>query len=350
MNRKSGFFNRNISCESINPKDYQKFVKTVESVIVDDEDIPSVSTSFDTLIYALPCCCSSEYIKQLPYKYQEVLTRLMKTETPYRRTVDYYELVKLQQEYADEIKTFSKEVQSIIKGYTSLINYDYNVDAAANKFKHQKFEVDNNLAVPNRPLRANEAIARQIIDVVDFPTLTEYVSDRTVQSKMFEDFSHLFERLQEIAFKSIYNAKETDSYRKFILSIMKNTYGNLDTEFPRTIINHTAFKLCIEGYPFFTKNKRLFSVSNPTKNDIEEHTTIYTKNVYAILEFLNNMDFDEHQTRQFDDVTEKTIEQQTRILKNAFGVIIAIVALVGEVELHRQFKSSAFSSYKRLNG
>ena len=115
-------------------------------------------------------------------------------------------------------------------------------------------------------------------------------------------------------------------------------HGNPKMVFKRGIVNHTAFKFCIEGYPFNTTSKRIYSVSDlpeiKNKNTLYKY---YLKNIDALISFLGDLSFDKQQyyCKEMNEI---------KVLKNAYGVMIALIGLYAEHVLNEQYFGSSFTS------
>lgn len=112
----------------------------------------------------------------------------------------------------------------------------------------------------------------------------------------------------------------TNSFQNFYKKLRCNIINTDFKMLPRSIVNFSAFKFCIPGYPYETKSGKIYSISNVCTDDKVKRIELYYKNIDALMSFINDM--------EIYDKSHKDYELNT--LELSFGIMIVLIAMSAE--------------------
>lgn len=301
-----------------------------------DENGKYVVSSFETIKLFFPQAIGVEYFKALPNNYFHDIFKRIENRKEYdlcrmsEDDINYYRC-----EFSNEIVKLNRSIYYMIKKYTSIISSPDPDDINSTcKITKKAFRIFSNL-----PADDDETA---MLMYCDFPSIDEYYERNNLFSKTLEDVESIMNSLSNIALLSRCVTHDNEnSYLEFVYNIFEHMHGNPKAIFTRGIVNYTAFKFCAEGYPYNTLSERIYSVSDipeiRNKNSLYKY---YLKNLEALVNFLNDLSFSDCSCGQ--KLSENEFE--VKALKNAYGVMIALVAMYAEKVLNDRYSSSSFMS------
>lgn len=285
-------------------------------------------TTFKTVKLFLPISISEDYRRILPENFLEDIFANCSDKFVTDKSLSDEQKVLKQEDYHSKIKLFRNKLINLLKPYTVLNKYDNTIDIGIRK---ESFNIVNCLAIKNnKDILTDKDIDRhfpasETIEYVSIPSIKEYINKHNLLKKAKSDIEDILFQLSELSELSAYLPQSINTYRQFAIKIITKMYGNCEQLYPRSIINYSAFQFCLKDYPFNTKSGRVYSVSNITssvKNKFEIIDTFY-KNIDAVLTFLSDIEFNE-----YTEYNSELIETETLI--NAYGICIALCALISE--------------------
>lgn len=126
-------------------------------------------------------------------------------------------------------------------------------------------------------------------------------------------------------------ADDENSFMNFFTDVVYHLHGNVEFKFPKELINFTIFQLCLPGYPFETKSKKVYGVSNTAVSNKLLYTELYCKNVNAFRFFLED-------AVEIDITSADTSKTERDTLISVYGICIALMGIYGEnIDFSNQF-------------
>lgn len=296
-------------------------------------------TTFKTVKLFLPISISEDYRRILPNDFLENIFNNCSDKFGIDKNLSEKEKEIKRNDYYSKIRLFRNKLIDLLKPYTVMNKYDDIIDVG---IKKESFNVVNCLAIKNNKeiLTKNDFDKHfpvsETIEYVSTPSIKEYINKHNILKKAKSDIEDILFQLSELSELSAYLPQSVNTYRQFATKIIIKMYGNCEQLYPRSIINYSAFQLCLKNYPFNTKSGKIYSVSNipsSVKNKFEVIDVFY-KNIDAILSFLTDLEFTE-----YTEYDSNIVEVETLI--NAYGICIALCALIGE---HYYYNKTIMSS------
>lgn len=297
-------------------------------------------TTFKTVKTFLPIAISEDYKRVLPEKFFEnIFAQCSECFRPDHNLSDAEKAIKCD-DYHSRIDELLEKLQKIILPYVSISWTNKNLNE---HFEKQAITINNMLVPKNNPKAGTEengdlhysVKAKLVYDII--PSITDRIKNQKLVLKAKEDIEDIIIRLSNLSVLSAYLAKANNSYRKFTTEIISKMYGNVNQLYPRSVVNYSAFQFCVKGYPFDTRSGRIYSISNVTTDKIQnkfELIDVFYKNIDAIVNFLNDVDW-------IQKSEDNTLDYETQILKNAYGICIALCAFIGEEEYYRKLLTTS---------
>ena len=146
-----------------------------------------------------------------------------------------------------------------------------------------------------------------------------------LKTKALNDVEYLIHLLYIL--KKIGNEIDSKSFNSISKKIRCNIVNTYNKDLPRSVVNYSAFKFCIQNYPYETKNNKLYSISNVNKNN-KDYSQLYNKNFDALIDFIEDVEL-------INDVNN--FEYETNILDLTYGISIALIALSSEEDIYESF-------------
>lgn len=298
---------------------------------IDKSLFPEEITTFDAIEKYLPVCIGDDYVKIITPDYLRILFNkydpIFKKPTDTTLESDITSAQALYNQIVSELKTVIKES---IKKYTIKTNY-----SGDSELLDIIGITETNIAVKNE--LANNTTATISIDSI--PSVDEYYETLQMDDRINSDIELLIVYLAKLSELSAYFSKNENSYRSFIGDMIVRMHGNWKiVNYPRSIINYSAFGFCINGYPYSTKSKEIYSINNILHyHNKLDYYMVYENNVSAVLKFLADIDFSE-------DENTTAFNKQIEILKNAFGMLLGLLCLKGERKGFKSLKDGTFES------
>ena len=157
------------------------------------------------------------------------------------------------------------------------------------------------------------------------------VSKKNNIENLIESIPRILYKLNELSNISAFIDPRENAFKKFAASVWIYMKGNYESDFPRSIVNYSAFQFAVPGYPFNTPSRRIYSVSNlprvvTNKLQIEE---VFIKNISALTDYL----CDATKLLSVENICELSSDDKTILVKNIYASIISIISLYGEVKI-----------------
>ena len=297
-----------------------------------ERDLDPSILNFKTVKMFLENAISKDYIDALPKNFFKEIYYIHDNKRVYKESMmSNEERDNLRFLYSNKIQELRNYLKENIKKYYSIValsdcgdteNY-VNVD-------HMTFSIKNMLAIAREDIYHRYPIPADI-NYDDFPTLNSHITKNNLSEKALIDVKHILNELSDLGNISEILTYDENSYRKFASKIIIHMYGNTTQIYPRSILNHSAFKFCIDEYPYNTLSRRVYSVSNVPKNIKNKFSLveIYYKNIDAILNFLSDLTFD------FDE--KSNFNSEVKTLTNAYGICIALCGLAAEQKMYDDY-------------
>lgn len=279
-----------------------------------------------------PSAISYDYYKMLPTDFIETLFDNKETwNTSKNPTINQAKIEK--RLYHEKIQDLKFICEQIIRKYTSQ-DVEWEQFNTVDKLGISVSESDIN--------RDKECYAVQ--EYAQTKTDCQRLQLKNLKNKTLIDVETIIHLLYELEEHAQYIDRNNDSYLKFTNEIACTMYGNAENKYPRSVINYTAFKFCNKKYPSDKNSSTVHDVANitPDLKNVMKVLELNIKNIDAICAFLRNIEFVEN-----DDVVTAEVE----ILKNSYGLCIALVALYGELSFNETIgKDALLTGTKREQG
>lgn len=318
----------------VNKTDEVKSFQTISEFFNND------FTTFKAVKLFLPVAISEDYMRILPENFLEDIFNSCDKSYGTNKNLSEEEKELQRKKYYSKISLFRNKLIDLLRPYTVLNRYDENIDISIEK---KSFNIINCLSVKNNKeiLSDNDTDRHfpvsETLEYVSIPSIKEYINKHNLLKKAKSDIEDIIFELSELSTLSAYLPQSSNSYRQFATKIITKMRGNHNQLYPRSIINYSAFQLCLKEYPFNTKSGRVYSISNvPTsiKNKFEV-IDIFYKNIDAILNFLSDLEFEDN---------EDSVKVEENTLLNAYGIVIALCALISENYYYNKLITTTLNS------
>jgi hypothetical protein len=164
-----------------------------------------------------------------------------------------------------------------------------------------------------------------VIKYLTTPPHPEYTDKNFIIEHIDKDVCDLVTKLYEISrFSPNEEKKHFDSFKLFCQNIIVHMRANHFVQYPKSIINYTCFMYDIEGYPYLTPSKRIYSINNYC-NAVENkfsNVIIYMKNTDALISYLYDITF---KTDEVDSILRREW-----IIRTAYCLCLALLAYRSE--------------------
>ena len=298
-----------------------------------ERDLDPGILNFKTIELFLENAISKDYADALPNSFLKDIYYSHENKRVYKHSLlSNEERDNLRLIYSNKIYDLKKYLKNELKKYCSIVSSSDCRDTENYvDVDHMSFTIKNMLAIA-REDNDHRYPTPADINYLDFPTVNSHIINNNLLDKALVDVKHILNELSDIGNLSEILTYEENSYRKFASKIILHMYGNVSQVFPRSIINHSAFKFCIDEYPYNTLSRRIYSVSNVPKNIKNKFSLveIYHKNIYAMLNFLSDLTFD------FDEKSN-IFNSEVKTMVNAYGTCIALCGIAAEQKLYEDY-------------
>lgn len=294
-------------------------------------------SSFRVVADFLPVAISNDYIEALPDKF---LSKLFADITR-KSVIDFSHLPNsdretLAKDYSKRIDNLNKSLYAINRFYTK-----YTISEDPKRIEeYAKYRIIDSRSMAELlncvccspilvKLKGDQLAAD--IDFPKFPTVDEFVKYERFADHALQDVEYILSELGGCAKICTILRDSENSFLKFGNDLYNYMHGNIKSVFKRDIINYTAFKYAVNGYPYRTISRRLYSVRNVegVQNKFVLHD-LYTNNVKSILTGLSDMTFG--RTTIKGQVLDQDM-YESKVLMNAYATCILLIALHGEIVL-----------------
>lgn len=304
----------------------------------------AILTKFDTVAKFIKNSASVDYVEALPKDFLERIFKRCKEKRDFDldslndEDREYYRC-----EYSNKIVKFNRALYYMIMPYVSIVSSSGgNIEDIA-QLKKERYTIIADGIIE----RTEPPIGKIDIEYKDFPTIDEYITKNKLDTKALEDLDYIINELDDISRLSQFVPGEENSFMRFTYRVIRKMGGNITFRYPRSVINYSAFEFSAEGYPYHTMSDRIYSVTNVPKTISNKFLLrdIYNKNVTAILTFLSDLSFNDHLCgKKLDNVSF-----ETKVLCNAFGIAIALIALHSEKKLTDNYLNNSLMSRRPFN-
>jgi hypothetical protein len=187
-------------------------------------------------------------------------------------------------------------------------------------FKKERHIVINKL-INMKDIDSEDEEQNCIIKYITTHPHPEFTEKNEIISHIDQDVLSLLGYLYKI---SLYAKRFRDdpynSFRIFCKNIIIHMKANLERNYPKSIVNYTCFMFNIDGYPYCTPSKRIYSINNypiNVENKIN-NVIIYMKNTDALISYFFDI--------IFNDENKNEIQIEEKILRTAYCLCIALLA------------------------
>lgn len=291
--------------------------------------------NFDTLSKIMQIVISDDYNRFLPKDFWKNNFANCNFEYSCNPNLSTDEILKKQNDYSKDVESLRIRLGEIIKPYTFFTNHDQSLQ------KQETIKVNNYLVSKSDGIGSDSDTDRHFpisvdLTYTDFLSVRKHIQKLDLISLAEEDIKLILKLLSNISAESAYLTSATNSFKSFLTDLIFKIYGNVSKVYPKSIINYAVFQFCLDKYPYETPSGRLYSISNinPNLKNKFEIIDIYYKNIDAILSFINDISF-----IQETDTNKKQFE--TNVLKNAYGLIMALSAFIAEENTYQVITSSS---------
>lgn len=309
-------------------------------------------SSFKVVSDFLPVAISNDYAEALPRNFLGKLFSEIANKRPLDlRSLKDDEREIAQNEYIKHVDDLNRSLYAINRFYT---RYTISEDPKTIE-EYVKYRIINketmaellNCTCCNPVLvTLREHQAGTSIDFPKFPLINEFIKSERFEDHTLQDVEYILNELSECSRLCGVLKDDENSYLKFGFKLYKHMHGNIKSVFKRDIVNHTAFKFAVDGYPYGTLSRRLYCVRNVegVDNKFQLHD-IYNNNIKAILTALSDMTFGRKTIKGVELPTEV---YETKVLVNTFATCVLLIALYGEITLENVYNSKPIlnSAYK----
>jgi hypothetical protein len=292
--------------------------------------IPDKLIGFNTITDYLPISIGY-YNKFLPQKYFDDL--FARCKVPNKISDKGHAL----EQYKDEIENLKSIVLSSIDLYKL-------------RMKETDILKDESLYVKERHSILNKLINMRDIDsedknpnyIIKYITTTphpQFTELNEIVSHIDNDILKLLSQLYKISLHAKHiRYDQFNSFRMFCKNIIIHMRGNIDERYPKSIVNYTCFMFSVEGYPYCTPSKRIYSINDYPKNVDNKinYIIIYMKNTDALISYFFDIVFNEKK--------KTDIQLEENIIRAAYSLCIALLAYRSEYVEFRFITENIFGT------
>lgn len=307
---------------------------------ITEQELNTRLTTFEVVRRFLPKAIGKEYESVLPKNFfLDCFNDCVDEYELDHNTITRDECVEKTLEFDEKLSDLCKFILKTIRPITSVVYSDDKFKVKESDLQYESFTIKNKLVVGKECERCGRTFeeggehypVESNISYIQFPSLKKIVSKRTIINDLIESVPKILYKLNELSNISAYIDPKENVFKKFAASVWIYMKGNYESDFPRSIVNYSAFQFAVPGYPFKTPTSRIYSVSNVPNNvtnklQIEE---VFIKNITALTDYL----CDATKLLSVDDVSELSVDDKTIVVKNIYASIIVILSLYGEVKL-----------------
>ncbi|MDR1202710.1 MAG: hypothetical protein LBL58_13940 [Tannerellaceae bacterium] len=284
--------------------------------------IPEELIGFNTITSYLPVGIGL-YNKFLPADYFKYLFKKCKSLSTEEKPPQN----EIFSAYKNKVYELTSFINSIISRYKQQVK---ETDILGNKdndsfLKEERHDILDRLIMSGDIDGDSEEQQTFVIKYLTTHPHPEYTDKNFIIEHIDKDVCDLVTRLYEISqFSPNEEKKHFDSFKLFCQNIIVHMRANHLVQYPKSIINYTCFMYDIEGYPYLTPSRRIYSINNYC-NAIDNkfsNVIIYMKNTDALISYLYDITF------KGDDVDP--ILRREWILRTAYCLCLALLAYRSE--------------------
>jgi hypothetical protein len=304
-----------------------------ENEISNGITIPEKLIGYNTIIDYLPTSIGF-YRNFLPPKY--FATLFHKSKTLYKR-IGKGEAEYL---YKTEIANLKNIILSALELYKQRIK---ETDILKDKtlFVKERHSILNKL-ITMKDIDSDDKNPNYIIKYITTNPHPEFAENNEIITHIDHDVLDLLGNLYRISSLSKrLKDNSINSFRLFCKNIIIHMRANLEENYPKSIVNYTCFMFSIEGYPYCTPSKRIYTINNYPKNIDNKlnYVIIYMKNTDALISYFFDIVFNTK------NKTDMQIEEN--IIRTAYCLCIALLAYRSEYVEYNYITQNLFGTRGR---
>jgi hypothetical protein len=278
--------------------------------------IPDKLIGFNTITDYLPISIGY-YKTYLPPNYFKNV--FGKTRTPDK----LIEKRNVLEKYKDEIQNLKSIILSSIELY-KLRMKETDILEDESLYVRERHSILNKL-INMRDIDSDDKNPNYIIKYITTTPHPQFTELNEIVSHIDNDILKLLSQLYKIfLYSKRLKYDQFNSFKMFCKNVIIHMRANLDENYPKSIVNYTCFMFSIDGYPYCTPSKRIYSINNCPKNINNKinYSIIYMKNTDALTSYFFDILFDDK------NKTETQIEEN--IIRVAYSLCIALLAYRSE--------------------
>ena len=307
---------------------------------ITEQELNTRLTTFEVVKRFLPKAIGKEYESVLPKNFfLDCFNDCVDEYELDHNTITEEERVEKTLEFDDKLSDLCKLILKTIKPITSVVYSDDKFKIKESDLQYESFTIKNKLVVGKECERCGREFeeggehypVESEIKYIQFPSIKKIVSKKNNVENLIESIPRILYKLNELSNISAFIDPRENAFKKFAASVWIYMKGNYESDFPRSIVNYSAFQFAVPGYPFNTPSRRIYSVSNlprvvTNKLQIEE---VFIKNITALTDYL----CDATRLLSVENISKLSSDDKTIVVKNIYASIISIISLYGEVKL-----------------
>jgi hypothetical protein len=310
-----------------------------DSAIQLHNNIPEEMIGFNTITDYLPVSIGL-YNKFLPVDYFKYLFKKCKSMSeedapPKDEILSAYK-------YKYKINELRSFINIIISRYKQQVKEtDILEDKDNTSFlKEERHDIIDKLITMGDIINDSEEQQTSVIKYLTTHPHPKYTEKNFIINHIDKDVTDLITRLYTLSLYSQSNDKKYfDSFKLFCQNIIVHMRANPNVQYPKSIINYTCFMYNVDGYPFLTPSKRIYSINNYI-NHLDnkfQNVIIYMKNTDALISYLYDIRF-----KTNEEIN--SILKREWILRTAYCLCLALLAYRSEFIEYQTITTNLFGT------
>ena len=307
---------------------------------ITEQELNTRLTTFEVVKRFLPKAIGKEYESVLPKNFfLDCFNDCVDEYELDHNTITEDERNEKTLEFDEKLTDLCKFIVKTIRSITCMLYSDGRSKIKDSDIQYESFTIKNKLVVGKQCERCDRPFeeggdhypVESKIKYIQFPSIKKIVSKRSTIDDLLDSIPKILYKLNELSNISAYIDPKNNPFRKFAASVWIYMKGNYETDFPRSVVNYSAFQFAVPGYPFNTPTSRIYSVANlpsAVTNKLQIND-VFIKNISAFTDYL----CDALNIFSFKNISDLTSDDKTVIIKNVYASVISILGLYGEVKL-----------------
>lgn len=302
---------------------FKNTIKNSSEFKIDEINLPESATTYDTLMKFLRVCIGSDYIKILGEDMIDYFTNLYNPIFKKPTDLTSEEITANIELFKNTSLELSETINLISKKYKALYNSEDYKSTDLNGYNIQDFN-DNT----------------SIIKIDKIEDTISYYNKNNMVDKINSDIMTMLIFLAYMSELSSNFNKTANPYRNAVIKVINNMRGNYTiTNYYRDIIHHSVFKLAIDGFPFNTKSKMVYTVNKISNIDNKlKYLQTTLSNIEALTKAFVDFNYFEN-TVDFSNIVI-----QEKLIINAYAILCDLIALKAELTSYDRIFELSFMS------